>query len=37
MKAKDFNLKVVNEIEEGKFELIDFKPYMHMQVTLNVF
>ena len=28
MKAKDFILKVVNEIEEGFFELIDFKPYM---------
>lgn len=28
MKAKDFTLKVVNEVEEGVFELIDFKPYM---------
>ena len=28
MKAKDLVLKVVNEIEEGKFEFNDFKPYM---------
>ncbi|MDR3598423.1 YopX family protein [Clostridium sp.] len=28
MKAKDFTLKVVNEIDKDKFELIDFKPYM---------
>lgn len=28
IKAKDFNLKVVNEIEENEFELLDFKPYM---------
>lgn len=28
MKAKDLVLKVVNEIEEGKFEFNEFKPYM---------
>lgn len=28
MKARDFTLKVVNEIEKGKFELKEFKPYM---------
>lgn len=28
MKAKDFALKVVNEIEEDKFEIKEFKPYM---------
>lgn len=28
MKAKDFTLRVVNEIDEGKFEIKEFKPYM---------
>lgn len=28
MKAKDFTLKVVNEINDNEFELLDFKPYM---------
>lgn len=28
MKAKDLVLRVVNEIEEGKFEIEEFKPYM---------
>lgn len=28
MKAKDFKLRVVNEVEEGKFEFKDFKPYV---------
>ncbi|WP_010295949.1 YopX family protein [Clostridium senegalense] len=28
MKAKELTLRVVNEIEEGKFELKEFKPYM---------
>lgn len=28
MKAKDLILKVVNETEEGKFEIKEFKPYM---------
>lgn len=28
MKAKDLVLRVVNEIEEGKFEIKSFKPYM---------
>lgn len=28
MKAKDLTLRVVNEIEKGKFEIKEFKPYM---------
>ena len=28
MKANDLVLRVVNEIEEGKFEIKEFKPYM---------
>ncbi|WP_061313829.1 YopX family protein [Clostridium botulinum] len=28
MKAKDFTLKVVNEIEDNNFEILKFKPYM---------
>lgn len=28
MKAKELKLRVVNEIEEGKFEIKEFKPYM---------
>lgn len=28
MKAKDMKLKVVNEIEENKFEIESFEPYM---------
>lgn len=28
MKAKDFTLKVVNEIEDNNFEILNFKPYM---------
>lgn len=28
MKAKDFKLKVVNEIENGKFEIEEFMPFM---------
>lgn len=28
MKAKDLVLRVVNEVEEGKFEIKEFKPYM---------
>jgi len=28
MKAKGLTLKVVNEIENGKFEIKEFKPYM---------
>ena len=28
MKANDLVLRVVNEVEEGKFEIKEFKPYM---------
>lgn len=28
MKAKDLVLRVVNELEDGKFEFKEFKPYM---------
>lgn len=28
MKAKEFTLKVVNEVRKGKFEIKEFKPYM---------
>ncbi len=28
MKAKDFTLKVVNEIEDNNFKILNFKPYM---------
>ena len=28
MKAKEFTLKVVNEIEKGKFEIKEFNPHM---------
>ncbi|MBB6625239.1 hypothetical protein H7E67_17625 [Clostridium gasigenes] len=35
MKAKDFTLKVVNEIDEDKFELVEFKPYMTYASCIN--
>lgn len=28
MKAKDLILKIVNEIDKGKYEILEFKPYM---------
>ena len=31
MKAKDFKLRVVNEIGEGKFKIKEFKPYMNYE------
>jgi uncharacterized phage protein (TIGR01671 family) len=31
MKAKDLKLRVVNEIEEGIFEVKEFKPYMNYE------
>lgn len=35
MKAKDFTLKVVNEIAKDKFELVEFKPYMTYASYIN--
>lgn len=35
MKAKDFTLKAVNEIDENKFELVDFKPYITYTSCIN--
>ena len=31
MKAKELTLKVVNELEKGKFEIKDFKPHMSFE------
>lgn len=31
MKAKDLKLRVVNETEEGKIEIKEFKPYMSFE------
>ena len=31
MKAKDLILRVVNEVEKGKFEIKEFKPYMNYE------